>query len=110
MDLGNNNYQMATNITKREISRHVPPGGVHGITYVIVLPEKEKEKENWMWLNLKIKLLIYRKYRGQMNMWNDASEMESARPRLWGNYKTKYPIVSTSEHCKGQLGIWGGGL
>lgn len=46
MDLGNNNHQMATNITKRETSKHVPPGGVHNIIYDVVLPEKKKEKEN----------------------------------------------------------------
>lgn len=45
MDLGNNNHQMAANITKRETSRQVPPSRVHNITYDIVLPEKKKKTE-----------------------------------------------------------------
>lgn len=42
MDLGNNNHQMATNITKRETSRQVPPRRVHNITCDVVLAEKKK--------------------------------------------------------------------
>ena len=41
MDLGNNNHEIATNLTKRETSRHAPPGGVHNTTGEVVLRGRE---------------------------------------------------------------------
>lgn len=77
MYLGNNNYQIATNLTKRPADLQISDGAGN-TTYEVALPKTETNKqENCKWLSLKKDLEIQRS--DEHVNWHHGDEVSKSR-------------------------------